>query len=299
MPAASGTDGPPLAAAVATAVPPLQPADGDEPRAPANGEPGEGAAEEERRPRRRRRGRRDRSDGDTGAPMGDQAAAASDGQPEAGEGADKAYEPARRAASEAPSTPETAPHMAPPNQPVQPPVTAAGSVMPSLEPAAAAGPSIPSVEQAVATEPAMPAEADTAGTPARTDPVIATVKPVEAVTSAADLDVARRTQESTAPEAAPLASAHEVVAPAPSAAPAQIESVATVPAPSTPPPAAAEQLRDIVATAGLQWVETASHPTEPEPIVVVTARKPRTRRPRPSLASEPLQQVETGPRQET
>jgi ribonuclease E len=54
------------------------------------------------------------------------------------------------------------------------------------------------------------------------------------------------------------------------------------------------ELEQILAGAGLQWVETVARPAAAEaPAEVPPPRAPRTRRPRSAPVSEPLQQVET------
>jgi len=56
------------------------------------------------------------------------------------------------------------------------------------------------------------------------------------------------------------------------------------------------ELEQLLAGAGLQWVETVARPAaEQEPAVVPPPRTPRVRRPRSTAVAEPLQQVETQP----
>jgi len=79
-----------------------------------------------------------------------------------------------------------------------------------------------------------------------------------------------------------------VVAPVPVAAPA------AQPAPVVASqPIDASSLQVVVEQAGLQWVQTSAPAAyEPEPIAPVV-RTPRVRKPRPSVSTEPLVQVET------
>jgi ribonuclease E len=88
-----------------------------------------------------------------------------------------------------------------------------------------------------------------------------------------------------------------VAAPAPEPVQAPAAPV-TASVPTAPVPAAkaidAGTLDEVVAQAGLQWVQTApSAAVEPEPIVL-TPRPPRVRKPRAAPAAEPLVQIETG-----
>jgi hypothetical protein len=54
------------------------------------------------------------------------------------------------------------------------------------------------------------------------------------------------------------------------------------------------ELEQLLAGAGLQWVETAARPAaQQEPAEVPAPRTPRVRRPRSAVVAEPLQQVET------
>jgi ribonuclease E len=116
-------------------------------------------------------------------------------------------------------------------------------------------------------------------------------------------------------EHAPVVSAPAVSAaavesqPVAAAAPAPIEvrvEPAAQAAEAPPAVAAAEtrqapavELKSIVESAGLQWVETvASAEQTPEQIVVPAPRPTRVRKPRAVQPSEPLQQVETQPGQE-
>ena len=63
-----------------------------------------------------------------------------------------------------------------------------------------------------------------------------------------------------------------------------------------PPVQNPEQLKAMVAQAGLQWVETSSDRIDAEPYVTVPSpRVARQRKPRPTIVAEPLQQVETRP----
>lgn len=58
------------------------------------------------------------------------------------------------------------------------------------------------------------------------------------------------------------------------------------------------ELEQMLAGAGLQWVETVARPEAEHMTEVPAPRVPRVRRPRSVAASEPLQQVETRPDEE-
>jgi ribonuclease E len=100
---------------------------------------------------------------------------------------------------------------------------------------------------------------------------------------------------------APLqpAEAEVPLAPLPSA---EAQASEEPPAPPAPPEAAAPiapvelpkaQLEEILAGAGLQWVETAARPASEQPAEVPPPRTPRVRRSRRVVVAEPLEQVET------
>ncbi len=95
--------------------------------------------------------------------------------------------------------------------------------------------------------------------------------------------VAEREAVAEAPEAT-LAQAAAPIAPI-----APIMPIAPVALPKA-------ELEQVLAGAGLQWVETTERPAvAEEPAEVPAPRAPRVRRPRSAPVSEPLQQVETGP----
>jgi ribonuclease E len=95
------------------------------------------------------------------------------------------------------------------------------------------------------------------------------------------------------------AEAEVPLAPLPSA---EAQASEEPPAPPAPPEAAAPiapvelpkaQLEEILAGAGLQWVETAARPASEQPAEVPPPRTPRVRRSRRVVVAEPLEQVET------
>ncbi len=124
------------------------------------------------------------------------------------------------------------------------------------------------------------------------------------------LPFARPVAELTAPQAqAPATPA--ALAPEAEEAPVAL-AVSAQPAPqvqAAPPPIAAPEadrpitpvelpkaeLEQILAGAGLQWVETVARPQVEAVAEVPAPRAPRVRRPRSAAAAEPLQQVETRP----
>ena len=109
-------------------------------------------------------------------------------------------------------------------------------------------------------------------------------------------------QEAIAPDAVEreAAPARATIAP-PIAAPAATTPIAppaaTTPiAPVTPVELPKAELEQLIAGAGLQWVETVARPAaQQEPAEIPAPRTPRVRRPRSTSAAEPLQQVETQP----
>jgi hypothetical protein len=68
------------------------------------------------------------------------------------------------------------------------------------------------------------------------------------------------------------------------------------PAPVAAAPLPTEELTSVVASAGLEWVQT-THAAAPsiEEIAPVAPRPRRQRKPKPQVVAEPLQQVETQP----
>ena len=82
----------------------------------------------------------------------------------------------------------------------------------------------------------------------------------------------------------------------PSAAPAPAAVTTPAPAPVAAAPLPTEELTSVVASAGLEWVQT-THAAAPsiEEIAPVAPRPRRQRKPKPQVVAEPLQQVETQP----
>ncbi len=71
---------------------------------------------------------------------------------------------------------------------------------------------------------------------------------------------------------------------------------APAPAPVAAAPLPTEELTSVVASAGLEWVQTThTAATTVDEAVPVAPRPRRQRKPKPLLAAEPLQQVETQP----
>jgi ribonuclease E len=69
-----------------------------------------------------------------------------------------------------------------------------------------------------------------------------------------------------------------------------------VPAPVVAAPLPTEELTSVVASAGLEWVQT-THAPDPtvEETMPLAPRPRRQRKPKPQIIAEPLQQVETQP----
>ncbi len=96
--------------------------------------------------------------------------------------------------------------------------------------------------------------------------------------------------------AEPAVAERETVAEAPVATLAQAAAPIAPIMPIAPVALPKAELEQVLAGAGLQWVETTERPAvAEEPAEVPTPRAPRVRRPRSAPVSEPLQQVETGP----
>jgi ribonuclease E len=133
-------------------------------------------------------------------------------------------------------------------------------------------------------------------------PTSATVEPAPA-TALAESPVTQPSAAVEPPEAPQIApepvsiaqveAAPAVEAPAPAALPALAAlPEAAAPAPATEVPR--EKLETIVANVGLQWVETRpQRQLSLEEAPAPAPRAPRVRKPRASVVSEPLQQVET------
>ncbi|MFA7665929.1 MAG: Rne/Rng family ribonuclease [Burkholderiaceae bacterium] len=273
------------------------------PAAAEDGQATEAGEERRRRPRRRRSGRRPEgaaTEQDSAETTVAQADEASSEQPAATEAladpapaADAAPAAHADAAVEAPAASEATPGI---EAPAATGTRAATGETIEAGRAAETDDTVAAAATAAATEAAEAAGTTEAAEAAGT---VESVEAVQAAGEAAETAGSAATVEAVTPaEAAVTAEAAATALAAATAVAAEAGETAEATDPGAPVPAAddgtdKQVLEAIVATAGLQWVETsAANVAEivPEP---VAPRPVRKRRPRAVIVEEPLQQVET------
>ncbi|MCP5264697.1 MAG: Rne/Rng family ribonuclease [Burkholderiaceae bacterium] len=239
----------------------------------AEGEAGSVGDDGRRRRGRRRRGRRGRGDG--AAAEGQEAQDAST----ADEAADDASEQGDEIAHQDAVAAEMAAAVAPVELPAEALASPAEPVALADAPAADTQPAADEVAS-VRDEAPVPSES-----PAATAQIAAEQRPIEAPPvdepSALEPVIPAPVQlAETAPEPAP----DQATAPQAAEVASAAESMSN------------EGLQAALDDAGLQWVETTpGAASREEPIVIPAARKPRRRKPAASIATGPLEQVETRP----
>ncbi len=250
------------------------------------GEPAGVTGEEDgRRRRRRRRGRRGRGEAAAGAE--ESTTVAGDAQVEESPTASDEAQAAEStsAGDDAPARTAT--------------LADAGLAASDDEAAAASGPA--GVEPLASPEPEGRAEVAAASSDTVDAPAAAPqqAEPAEPVEEAGEVIAESEVVQAGEPE--PVSANVEPAQPAEDAelAESRLESAAAGIAevtPIAPQPGEPIDLKAVVASAGLQMIETSEEAlrAESEPIVI-PPRKPRTRKPAPPVSNEPLQQVETRP----
>jgi ribonuclease E len=170
-------------------------------------------------------------------------------------------------------------------------VTAAGEALAAVEETATAGETAAVAAEAAAA--GEPGETPAAGRPAGDLVVAETGRemiPTAAIQTALPFPapVAAPPMAAPAIEVPPAPQPQAAESPAAALAPQPVEPIAPVELPKA-------QLEEILAGAGLQWVETVARPAAELPVEVPPPRTPRVRRPRATPVAEPLEQVETRP----